>query len=152
LCAFCCILRAFFFLLFLLSGAVCVVDLSGIENIGDNQYGESYNIDNKQYASKKLSYCQIYRFLESVTPLSFARYVQKRPNQSCVQRHLPAPAFALQASCDASLRLGVHSLAKEGASQIALGQRVARSAPSTRLYTASTSRYCIFSASLREGT
>jgi hypothetical protein len=35
--------------------------------IGDNQYGETvYNIGNKQYSSKNLSYCPIHRFLESV--------------------------------------------------------------------------------------
>ena len=32
------------------------------DNIGDNQYGESYNIGNKQYSSKHLLYCPIYRF------------------------------------------------------------------------------------------
>jgi hypothetical protein len=40
------------------------------DNIGDNQYGESYNIGNKQYSSKNLSYCPIHRFLESVTLLT----------------------------------------------------------------------------------
>jgi hypothetical protein len=43
------LLSAFFiyiFLHFLLSGAVCVVDLSDIDNTGNNQYGESYNIGN----------------------------------------------------------------------------------------------------------
>jgi hypothetical protein len=31
-------------------GAVCVVDLSDIDNKGDNQYGQSYHIGNKQYS------------------------------------------------------------------------------------------------------
>jgi hypothetical protein len=53
----------------LLSGAVCVLDLSNIDYIGDNQYGESYNIGNKQYSSKNLSYCPIHRFLESIRSL-----------------------------------------------------------------------------------
>ena len=43
------------FLHYLLSGAVCVVDLSDIDTIGDNQYGESCNTCNKQYSSKNLS-------------------------------------------------------------------------------------------------
>ena len=64
-CIFC-----IFFSHFLLSGAVCVVDLSDIDNIGDNQHGESYFIGNKQYSSKNLSYCPIHRFLESITFLT----------------------------------------------------------------------------------
>ena len=32
------------------------------DNIGDNQYGESYNIGNKQYSSKNISYCPIHRY------------------------------------------------------------------------------------------
>jgi hypothetical protein len=40
------------------------------DNIGDNQYGESYNIGSKQYSLKNLSYCRIHRFLESVTLLT----------------------------------------------------------------------------------
>jgi hypothetical protein len=46
-----------------------VLDLSNIDYIGDNQYGESYNIGNKQYSSKNLSYCPIHRFLESIRSL-----------------------------------------------------------------------------------
>jgi hypothetical protein len=61
------------FLHFLLSGAVCVVDLTNIDNIGDNQYGEIYNIGNKQYSSKNLSYCPIHSFLESITPLTVVK-------------------------------------------------------------------------------
>ena len=51
---------------FLLPGAVCVVDLSDIDKIGDNHDGESYNI----LVINNLSYCPIYRFSESVTPLN----------------------------------------------------------------------------------
>jgi hypothetical protein len=40
------------------------------DNIGDNQYGESYNIGDNQYSSKNLSYCPIHRFLESGTLLT----------------------------------------------------------------------------------
>jgi hypothetical protein len=36
----------------LISGGVCVVDLSDIDNIGDDRYGGSYNVGNKQYSSK----------------------------------------------------------------------------------------------------
>ena len=64
-CIFC-----IFFSHFLLSGAVCVVDLSDIDNIGDNQHGESYFIGNKQNSSKNLSYCLIHRFLESIRSLT----------------------------------------------------------------------------------
>jgi hypothetical protein len=55
---------------FLHSGAVCVVDLSDIDNIGDDQYGESYNIGNKQYSSKNLSNYTTHRFLESIRSLT----------------------------------------------------------------------------------
>jgi hypothetical protein len=47
-----------------------VVNLTDIDKIGDNQYGERYNIGNNQYSSKHLSYCPIHRFLESITTLS----------------------------------------------------------------------------------
>jgi hypothetical protein len=61
-----------FLAFFLLSGAVCVADLSDVDSIGDNQYGESYNLGNKQYSSKNLWYCQIHRFSESVRPLNLS--------------------------------------------------------------------------------
>jgi hypothetical protein len=37
------------------------------DNIGDKQYGEDYNIGNKQYSSKNLSYCPIHSCLVPVT-------------------------------------------------------------------------------------
>jgi hypothetical protein len=40
------------------------------DNIGHNQYGESYHIGNKQYSSKNLSYCPIHIFSESVRSLT----------------------------------------------------------------------------------
>ena len=74
ICAFCLCIFAFFwvhFLNFLLSGAACVVDFSDLNiNIGDNQYGEGYHIGNKQYSSKNLSCCPIYRFSQH-DPLNF---------------------------------------------------------------------------------
>jgi hypothetical protein len=64
-----------FFLHFLLSGAVCVVDLSDIENIGDNRNGESYNIGNKHYSSKTLIVLSIIQILMiSSTPYAAVEY------------------------------------------------------------------------------
>ena len=57
------------------------------DNIGDNQYGESYNIGNKQYSSKNLSYCPIHRFLESVTLLTHS-HTHLAPQPSCMQMTL----------------------------------------------------------------
>ena len=45
-----------------------VVDISDIAIISP-RYGETYNIGDNQCSSKNLSYCQINRFLESVTLL-----------------------------------------------------------------------------------
>ena len=61
----------YIFLHFLLSGAVCVVDLSDIDNIRNDQYGENYNIGSKQYTSKNLLYCPTHRFLELIRSLKW---------------------------------------------------------------------------------
>jgi len=145
-CAFCCVLRAYFPCFFVPPGAVCVVDLSDIDNIGDCQYGESYNIGKKQYASKN---CKIYRFLESVTPLGFARYVQNRRNRvySAICQHPLSHCKNLAMHLSASAYI---LWPKREPVRLHLVVSVwVRSTPSNRLYTASTSR-CIFSASLRE--
>ena len=39
------------------------------DNIGYPRYGERYDIGDNQYSSNNLSYCPIYRFLESITNL-----------------------------------------------------------------------------------
>ena len=60
----------------------------------DNQYGENYNIGNKQYSSKNLSYCPMHRFLESVTLLT-AKAIPRSQNKISGTARTTSPTSAI---------------------------------------------------------
>jgi hypothetical protein len=68
-----------------------VVDLTEIDKIEDNQYGERYNIGNNQYSSKHLSYCPIYRFEQDSWNRLHPLHAPYMCCQTCVCRHSCVP-------------------------------------------------------------
>ena len=75
-------------------------------NIEDNQYGESYNIGNKQYSSQNLSYGPIQRFLESAHSLGRSCDAGVFPAGRTARRHTtsgssrPWPSTSRMKHCD----------------------------------------------------